>query len=438
MTFIQPGKIGWKTACGIVIANMIGTGVFTSLGYQLEEVNSSWSILILWTIGGLLSLIGALVYAELGTHFKQSGGDYIFLSRTFHPLLGYLYSWTSLTVGFSAPIAIAAMAMVYYLDPFIHGGYGKVVAITSIILVSLFHSFSVHHSGIFHSVFTIIKIVFAIGLILLGFIIPAPEVNAINFTSPWSHELFLPGFAVSLIYVSYAYTGWNSAAYITEEIEKPEQNLPKSLITGTAFVSVVYILLQIVLLRHATPSELTGKVDVALISFGDLFNGSLLPWISLLISIQLISTISGYTWIGPRITFAMARDFKLWKRLSVTSRGGIPVRALWFNTGISILLVLSGSFEQILLYASFVLQLMGTFTIASSLCIKPEPGNYKSPFRPYLQIIFILFSLWILAYTFYERPGESLIGLFVIGTGIGLYFFDRIQLHNTGELPKSR
>jgi APA family basic amino acid/polyamine antiporter len=418
-------KIGWKTAASLVIANMIGTGVFTSLGFQLADVKNTWSIIFLWLIGGLLALIGAFVYAQLGTHFKNSGGDYIFLSRAFHPFLGYLYAWTSLTVGFSAPIAIAAMAMVYYLSPFVSTQNGNMLGIATIIIVSFFHSISIKNSGLFHNIFTAVKVLFVLALIALGFYYVPQVTTSLQFDSGWKREILLPGFAVSLIYVSYAYTGWNSAAYIIEEIESPLESLPKALISGTLLVTVLYVLLQIVFLKHASYEQLAGKVEVATISFGNVFSGVGTAWISLFISIQLIATISGYIWIGPRVTFAMAKDYKLWRPLSISNASGVPVRALWFNSAISILLTLTNSFEQVLLYAGFVLQLMGTLTILSSLFVKQEPGTFKSPFSPYLQIIYILFSLWVIAYMLYERPYESLAGLGIMGLGAVVYLFDR-------------
>ena len=147
-TILKPpirSKIGWKTAAGLVIANMIGTGVFTSLGFQLSEVQNTWSILLLWTIGGGMALIGAFVYAELGTFFQRTGGDYIFLSETIHPAIGYCYAWISLTVGFSAPIAIAAMAMNDYLHPVL--GLAHWPGHICLLGVPLVHLFSVKRSG---------------------------------------------------------------------------------------------------------------------------------------------------------------------------------------------------------------------------------------------------------------------------------------------------
>ena len=418
-TISHSEKIGWKTAAAIVIANMIGTGVFTSLGFQIADIKNTWSIILLWVIGGLLGLIGAFTYAELGTKFKESGGDYIFLSRIFHPFAGYLYAWISLTVGFSAPIAISALAMTSYLSPINPAIFTDWFGIGVIILVTAIHSVSVGQSGKFQSYSTILKLAFVFLLIVIGFYFVPVENTALNFSSTWKEELFLPGFAVSLIYVSYAYTGWNSAAYITDEIEDPDKNLPKALIPATLLVMVVYVLLQVIFLRHASVGELANKVEVATISFANVFgdNGSF--WVSVFIGVQLLATISGYLWVGSRISYAMAKENPLWKSIAVKNDNGIPVRALWLQGFIAILLTLTGTFEQVMLYASFALQLMGTLTVASLLWLKRTEGTYHSPGRPWLQYIYILFSFWVLGFMLKEQPYESLIGIgFVVVGGI--------------------
>jgi APA family basic amino acid/polyamine antiporter len=416
-------KISWKTAAGLVIANMIGTGVFTSLGFQLEVVQNTWTILLLWTLGGGMALIGALVYAELGTHFKRTGGDYIFLSETIHPAVGYLYAWVSLVVGFSAPIAIAAMAMNNYLSPI----FGETIlpGLLFLVGVPVLHVFSVQRSAKFQDLMTGIKIIFVLTLIGLGLAFGSSIAQpALNFSSSWKDEVLLPGFAVSLIYVFYAYTGWNSAAYIIEEVDQPQKNLPKALIWATVLVMVIYLLLQLVLLKHASVGQLAGKVQIADIAFGNLFGSTGALWISLFIGIQLIATISGYAWVGPRVTFAMAKDYALWKPLSQVNMQGVPVRAIVVNTAISLILFLSGSFEQIMLYAGFVLQLMSTVTVYSSLKINKQEG-FKTPFKPILQVIYIVFSLALMGYLLVDRPLESLAGIGILAVGFGVYAFDK-------------
>jgi len=417
-----PQKIGWKTAAAIVISNMIGTGVFTSLGFQIADIQNTWSIILLWTIGGVLALIGAFTYAELGTHFKESGGDYIFLSRIIHPFAGYLYAWISLTVGFSAPIAISALAMTSYLSPINPTLFTDWFGIAIILLVTGIHSVSVGQSGRFQNYSTVFKLSFVVLLLLFGFYYLPIANNAQSYTSDWQQELFLPGFAVSLIYVSYAYTGWNSAAYITEEIEDPKNSLPKALILATLLVMVLYIFLQIVFLRHATVDNLSGKIEVATISFTNLFGKTGGFWVSIFIGIQLVATISGYLWVGSRISYAMAKENPLWNFIASKNANGIPVKALWLQAGISILLTLTGTFQTVLLYASFALQLMGTLTVASLLFLKRAENTFHSPLRPWLQIIYILFSLWVLGFMFIEQPKESLIGVGIVLVGGITYF----------------
>jgi basic amino acid/polyamine antiporter, APA family len=417
-------KITLYTASAIVIANMIGTGVFTSVGFQLSSIQNTWGILLLWLVGGMLALFGAFAYAELGTHFKESGGDYIYLSRIFHPLLGYLSAWAGLTVGFSAPVALAAMAFTKYLAPF--GLQGNVwLAIAIIVLIGLMHSFTIRHSSRLQNYSTAIKVLFIVCLVILGFFVPGNTKNAIDFSNSWQQEILTPGFAVSMVYVAFAYTGWNAAAYVADEIDDPSKNLPKALIGSTLFVSVVYVLFQLALLKNATATQMQGKEEVTFIAFDNLLGTGGGKWVSIFIAIQLIATISSYLWVGPRVTRAMARENKLWAPLAKNNKHGIPVAALWVHVFISIALALTGSFEKILLYAGFVLQLMASLTVATSLFLTvKKDGSFRSPFKPVLQIIFLLFNGWVLIFTMADRPVESLIGLGVLLAGGIIYYFD--------------
>ena len=418
-------KIGWKTAAALVISNMIGTGVFTSLGYQISDLKNTTSILLLWLIGGFLALIGAFIYSELASKFKQSGGDYIYLSRTFHPVFGYLSSWISLFVGFSAPISLAALAMGKYLNVF-GLDLGKEFAIAMILIVAVFQSFSLNLSSKFQNIFTILKVVFIIVLIALGFYFaPAVEPNAVLFDSTWKNELLLPAFATSLVYVTFAYTGWNSASYIVEEIEQPKRNLPKALFIGVIFVTISYVLLNYVFLKHASSVALVGQENVANISFGNLL-GNNVKWVSCFIALQLIATISGYLWIGSRLTQATARENKLWNFMAKENKNRIPVRAIWVHTAISILLIFSGDFEVIFTYTSFVLQILATLAVYTAFFIKQDQLTIiKSKFFYVLPAIFLAFSLYICYFVLMQKPKESLFGLGIIALGIVLFYFDK-------------
>lgn len=407
---------------------MIGTGVFTSVGFQLSAVHNTWTILLLWLVGGVLSLFGAFAYAELGTHFKESGGDYIYLSRIFHRLLGYLSAWAGLAVGFSAPVALAAMAFTKYLGPF---GLGNNVwlAIVIIILIGLMHSFTLRHSSRLQNFSTLVKVLFIIILIVIGVFGHGNASNAFDFSSSWQQEVITPGFAVSMIYVGFAYTGWNAAAYVVDEIENPIKNLPKALIASTLFVTLSYLLFQFVLLKHASAAQLAGKTEVTFIAFGNLLGSTGGKWVSVFIGIQLLATISSYLWVGPRVTWAMAKEHQLWRPLAKKNGHGVPVAAIWLHVFISILLALTNSFETILLYAGFVLQLMGSLTVATSLFIRDKrPESFKSPLKPVLQIIFLLFNTWVLIFTIIDKPLVSLYGLGILLLGAVIYCFDKPEI----------
>jgi APA family basic amino acid/polyamine antiporter len=169
---------------------------------------------------------------------------------------------------------------------------------------------------------------------------------------------------------------------------------------------------------------LAGQVQVADIAFGNLFGPNGAIWVSLFIGIQLIATISGYAWVGPRVTYAMAKDYKLWKPLAKVNANEIPVRAIVVNTGISLILFVSGSFEQIMLYAGFILQLMSTVTVYSSLKIKKQEG-FKTPFKPIPQLIYIGFSVALMGYLLVDRPKESLAGIGILALGWAVYALDK-------------
>ena len=225
---------------------MIGTGIFTSLGYQVASLTNTYTIILLWLVGGVLALFGAFCYSELGNYYKETGGDYIYLSRGFHPVFGYLSSWISLIVGFSAPVALAALAMSKYLQIF-GLEFGRVFAIGVIILITISQSFSLKTSSNFQNFFTLLKVVFVLVLIGLGLYIAPQSVNGLNFNTNWIREVQMPEFASSLVFVAFAYTGWNSASYIVGEIKNPKRNLPKSLIAGTLFVTLVYIFINFII-----------------------------------------------------------------------------------------------------------------------------------------------------------------------------------------------
>lgn len=419
-------KIGWKTATALVVSNMIGTGVFTSLGYQIGDLSNTYTILLLWIIGGFLALIGAFIYSELASKFKESGGDYIYLSRTYHPVLGYLSSWVSLFVGFSAPISLAALAMIKYLNVF-GLDLGKEYAIAIILIIAIFQSYSLSLSSKFQNVFTILKIVFILLLIGLGiYFAPSIEPNAIRFDNTWTTELMLPAFATSLVYVTFAYTGWNSVSYIFSEIKNPKINVPKALFLGVIFVTVVYVLLNYVFLKHASVESLAYQEDVANIAFTNVLGVNGVKWVSFFIALQLVATISGYLWIGSRLTQATAKENKLWNFMAPENKNGIPLRAIWVHALISIALIFTGDFEVIFTYTSFVLQVLATLAVSTAFFIKSSDlVIIRSKLFYILPALFVGFSLYICYFVLQSKPKESIFGLIIIVLGVILFYLDK-------------
>ena len=403
---------------------MIGTGIFTSLGYQIAYLSNTFTILLLWTVGGILALFGTFCYAELGNYYKKSGGDYIFLSRAFHPILGYLSSWISLIVGFSAPVSLAALAMTKYLQGF-GWDLGKGFAIWVIVLVAISQSISLRSSSNFQNIFTVIKVLFVIGLIILGISNISHVESALKWDGSWLTEIQTPSFAFSLVFVSFAYTGWNSASYIVSEIKNPRKNLSRALILGTLFVTVIYVLINFVFLKHASAAAMSNQEDVASIAAQNFLGVTGAKWVCFFISFQLIATISGYLWVGSRICFATSKEHKLWGFMN-KSRNETPYIAIWIQAFIAIVIIASGGFAEIFVYASFVLQFISVIAIATVFRIpKKSLMLFKGNYFYIFPVVYILFGIYICVFTYIQHPMESLIGLSTILTGIILYFVDR-------------
>ena len=418
--------IGWPTATAIVIANMIGAGIFTSLGFQLVDTVNTWSIILLWSSGALMALCGALSYAELGTYWTRSGGEYHFLSKAFHPLLGYLSGWVSLTVGFAAPVALAAMALGEYIGPYLNVP-DILLAFITIIVISLFHSTSLKRSSLVQNITTVLKIGLILVLIYFGVTRTSTETSFLWDTS-WKNEIVLPAFAVSFVYVTFSYSGWNAAAYIADEIRDVRRNLPKALLTGTLVVSMLYLALNIVFLKHNSLADIKGELEIGQITAISLFGATGGELISFGIALLLISSISAMVWAGPRVTQVMGEDHRLWHWFSKKTSKKIPRRAIWLQAIITIVMVVTGTFEQVLIYSGFILQLFAALTVSGIFVVRRQNAHhegFKSPLFPVPQIIFLMFSAWVLVYLLRAQPLESGLGLINILVGFLIYRWDR-------------
>jgi APA family basic amino acid/polyamine antiporter len=432
-------KIGLCTATAIVAANMIGTGVFTSLGFQVIDLKDGFSIGFLWLLGGIAALCGALTYGELGAAMPRSGGEYHFLSRTFHPAVGFLAGWVSALVGFSAPIAAAAMAMGKYTTQTLvasgvlaaenDGVLTTAIVLVVVTCVSLVHTQQIKLVSRFQLFFTGLKISLILVLVFAGFALAKSQGLGFLPGAGTAGFIFSAPFAVSLVYVMYSYSGWNAATYMVNEIENPGRNLPRSLFFGTLIVILLYVPLNLVFL-HASPiAALEGKLEVGFIAAGYIFGNIGAIFMGALISLGLISAISSMVWAGPRVSQVMGEDYRLLGFLKQRNRNGVPVYALLLQYAIVVILVLSSRFDQIITYMGFILSLCTFLTVLGVFILrwkKPDmPRPYKTWGYPVTPIVFLLVTGWMLIFVMKDKPAESLAGLATVLTGLVIYLLDR-------------
>lgn len=420
-------RIGLSTATCIIVANMIGTGVFTSLGFQVVDLRSGFTLLLLWLVGGIFAICGALTYSELGAAMPHSGGEYYYLSRIYHPAVGFLSGWVSVTVGFAAPIAAAAMALGAYFSSVFPFVSQRAIALLVVIGVSLVHTRNLKFGSYFQQVFTILKVLLIViligcGLFLansqdLGFLPSEQDFNLI-FSSP---------FAISLIYVTYSYSGWNAAVYLASEVEEPEKNIPRSLIGGTAIVVGLYLLLNFIFLYTTPLDSLAGEVEVGYIAAGQIFGASGAKIMGILISFGLISSISSMVLAGPRVTQVIGKDIPLFKVLAKENVNGVPYYSILLQLAIVIALLITSSFERVITYLGFTLTLSSFITVFGVFVHRFRYPNVRRPYKtwgyPVTPLIFLGISLWMLIFILIDKPVESLAGIATLAIGLLVYVF---------------
>lgn len=421
----QP-TVGLAAATAVVIGNMIGVGVFTSLGFQLFDITHGFPQLLLWVLGGVYALCGALCYSELTAAFPRSGGEYHLLREVFHPAVGFASGWLSVTVGFAAPVALAAMAFGRYLHH-VHPALDPVLlSVAVVVAVTLIHLWKVRVSGAFQSVMTAAKVLLI--LVLIGAAFLGGSGNGFRFSpqaGDWD-QIRLPAFAISLIFVTYAYAGWNGAVYIAGEVKNPQRNVPLALLIGTSFVAVLYVAVNAAFLHRAPVADMVGKPEVALVAARHIFGEQGGNLMGLLIAFGLISAVSAMTWAGPRTGMVIGQDFPALKVLGRRNSAGVPVPAILIQCAITVVLLLTGSFERVLIYVEFALLLSLSTTVAGVIWLRlrrPDlPRPYRTPLYPLTPVLFLAMNAYIAWHTLREKPTESLWSLATIAIGVGLYF----------------
>jgi len=422
--------IGRYTATSLVIANMVGTGVFTSLGFQVLGIHSVFALLLLWVIGGIAATCGALAYGELGAAMPRSGGEYHYLSKIFHPALGFLSGWVSATVGFAAPVALAAMALGDYASRILTSLKPQPIALTAVVLLTILHATDVRLGSRVQVVFTALKVVLIVVLIAAGFLLGGVPGHQISLMPTGVlKDIFSRDFAISLFFVSYAYSGWNASAYLAGEIDRPQRNLPLSLLQGTLVVTLLYVLLNYVFLYTTPMEQLAGQVEVGYIAATSIFGSTGGKIMGIVIALLLVSSVSSMIMAGPRVAQVMGQDVPLLGFLAKTTRKGIPAVAIAVQSSITVLLILTSSFERVITYMGFTLNLFTLLTGAGLIVLRVRQPDLPRPVRmwgyPWTAIVFLLIGLWILIYGLIYKPVESVAGLATVLTGLIVYWLGK-------------
>lgn len=437
----QTKKIGVTTAVAIVVANMVGTGVFTSLGFQLLGLSSPLTIGILWGTGGIIALCGALTYAELASHLPGSGGEYHYLSRLVRPELGFMAAWVSATVGFSAPIALAGMALSKYLAEALHeyttwqasGFQQSLVASVVVLGIASMHAASLSLGSRFQVFFTVAKVVVIVGLIGVGFFAAADHMVSTTPALVFS-EVGSASFATSLIYVSYSYSGWNAATYLSADVENPQRNVPIALVLGTGIVMLLYVGLNNAFLRMAPNTTLAGELEVGAAAVKHHLGASMGSALALLIAILLLSTISAMLMAGPRLLSALGQQVRGLHWLGKTTESGLPVVATVLMTGVSLAFIWTSTFELVMAFSSGVMCLFTMFTTASvfllrhkGISVAGQRGTFRMPLYPLPAVIFLGLNSYMLYHLAHKEPMALVASVVLVLAGAAVLWFLRIK-----------
>ena len=419
------------TAVAVVVANMIGTGVFTSLGFQLLEIQSGFVILMLWAVGGVAALCGALCYAELGAALPRSGGEYNFLGRIYHPGVGFVSGWISATIGFAAPTALAAITFGTYLSS-VFTSLSPVSCATALVIgLTLVHMWTRRSSGGVQRWFTGLKVAF-IAVFCLLVLLKAGDGQPVSFlpTSGDGALLTSGAFAVALIYVSYAYTGWNAVTYLSSELREPQRVLPLVLTVGTAAVALAYVLLNFTFLYAAPIDAMAGELEVGYVAARHVFGERGAAVMGVALALLLVSTASAMIMAGPRVLQVIGEDFSAFRMLARTNTHGLPSVAVAAQSALALAFIWTASFESILVFAGFTLGLSTFLTVLGLFVLRMRRPGLPRPYRltayPLPALVYLAIGGWTLAYILLERPQESLMGLALIGAGAAFYGLTRM------------
>lgn len=419
---------------------MIGAGIFTTSGLLMANLGNPVLMVGLWFLGGVLALCGAMSYSELGANYPKAGGEYAFLTELYSPLFGFLSGWVSFIVGFSAPIAASSLGFSEYIFRiFPEDGplanitiLKKGLAIFIILIFTLIHIYGLRSGSMVQNLLTVFKITLIVFLLAIGF-----GWGNGNFDHFITNDKQVVGFGslksigLSLMWIMFAYSGWNASTYVGSEIKRPEKNIPKSLILGTVCVTALYLGLNVLFVFALPVHAMEGVISIGGLTVNHLFNESLDQYFSLFIAIMLLSSISAFIIIGPRVYYAMAKDRHFFKLATYVNKQQVPSKSIALQSLLAIIFVLTGTFDQILTFLGFALGIFPLLAVFGVIKLRwQNRSRFKLSGYPFVQIIFIVLSLSILIFAYMERPLESSIAIAVVLLGIPVFYFRKGKRKN--------
>ena len=417
-----PRQLGAVTASLTVIASMIGTGVFTTTGFLVRDVGSPWAIVIAWLLGGLLALCGALCYAELASALPHNGGEYHLLSRVYHPSVGFAAGWISLVVGFSAPTAAAALAGGRYLTMVWPSLPQLPFAVAITLLLSAAHAWRVRVGSRLQNVATAAQVALIVVFIIGGGLVGEPaRLSQARVALP--DALLSPALPVGLIYIAFAYSGWNAAAYLVGELERPGRLLPRACLGGVVATTVLYVALNLVFLMSAPAQQLAGRVEVAAIAAEHLFGSGARPLVAGVISLGLLTTVSALLMTGSRVYEAMGADYPRLRSLDRRAGPGAgPGRAIALQALLSVALMLVADVDALLTYCGFTLSVIAALTAVGVIVLRLREPALPRPYRtwgyPITPLLFAALSAWMVGHAVLQRPVAALAGGTTLALGL--------------------
>ncbi|MGD9726920.1 MAG: APC family permease [Nitrospiraceae bacterium] len=429
----RPGsQIGWFTAACLLVSNVIGGGIFTVTGYLARDLGDPLIILGLWIVGALIALAGAFSYSELGASLPQAGGDYVYLRQAYGPLVGFLSGWISFTVGFGAAIAASSVSFSAYaaraIPGLTEGDVSPVIpALALVWMLTAVHVQGVSTGGWVQRLLTTTKVAALLAIILGGFLFGTGDWGHLSVRADHVHPSFSLS-TVALIFVFYTYLGWNVVGYVAAELVDPPRALPKIIVRGTLFVAVLYLLINLVYV-FALPVTILGEpplLPVAEKAAAALWGPQSARFFALLLCISITGGVSAMIWAGPRIYWAMAKDGMFLSFFShIDSRTGAPTRVIILQSLWASLLIITGTFEQLVVFGGSVLALFTALTVGAVFILRRRYPDltrpYRVPWYPVIPLAFILAMLVMVTTIAVTRPTEALMGAVTILAGAIAY-----------------